>query len=328
MEEIKMEDEYLTYVALENVQFNNLSFEVAHQEQINELCRTCLSSSASFQSLFETDLDKMVMGFTSVQFIQGDGLPTKICSDCVFQIKQAYIFKQQVEHSDNILKQHCLYIEREQNADKPKNKHLKVDYQQSTNLTSFKTECVPSINTWLDSNEEIIHYISDDGCYNDVGNENVDRTESNESSNTIEAEENTFRKEENLKRNDEMKNASAEDHECTTCGKKSTCESALKVHMRSHIDRPYKCHVTNCDKAFMRPNLLNTHLRKHIGVKMEHITKSRNHVCSVCGKAFYGALAFTTHMRSHTQKPYQCEYTNCGKNFDTASDGILHNGFI
>ncbi|CAH0406197.1 unnamed protein product [Chilo suppressalis] len=70
-------------------------------------CRLCLKLG-DFYSIFTVDnavqLAEMVMDCARVKIYEGDGLPDKICSECVQKLSSAYIFKQQCERSDQELR--------------------------------------------------------------------------------------------------------------------------------------------------------------------------------------------------------------------------------
>ncbi|KAJ0181443.1 hypothetical protein K1T71_003528 [Dendrolimus kikuchii] len=70
-------------------------------------CRLCLKLG-DFYSIFTVDnsvqLAEMVMECARIKVYEGDGLPDKVCSDCIQKLSSAYIFKQQCERSDQELR--------------------------------------------------------------------------------------------------------------------------------------------------------------------------------------------------------------------------------
>ncbi|CAG5053822.1 unnamed protein product [Parnassius apollo] len=74
-----------------------------------EKCRLCLKLG-NFYSIFTKDnnlqLAEMVMECARVKIHMGDGLPDKICTECIQKLSSAYIFKQQCERSDQELRRH------------------------------------------------------------------------------------------------------------------------------------------------------------------------------------------------------------------------------
>ncbi|XP_022827370.1 zinc finger protein 91-like [Spodoptera litura] len=70
-------------------------------------CRLCLKLG-DFYSIFTVDnalqLAEMAMECARVKIYEGDGLPDKVCSECIQKLSSAYIFKQQCERSDQELR--------------------------------------------------------------------------------------------------------------------------------------------------------------------------------------------------------------------------------
>ena len=66
-------------------------------------------------------------------------------------------------------------------------------------------------------------------------------------------------------------------------------------------ERPFKCPVSGCDRAFTTSNIRKVHVRTHTG--------ERPYECTVpgCDRAFASATNFKNHMRIHSgEKPYVC----------------------
>lgn len=70
-------------------------------------CRLCLKLG-EFCSIFEQDdtikLSEMVMSFTSIRIYEGDGLSDRVCTSCIENLSTAYLFKQQCERIDSLLR--------------------------------------------------------------------------------------------------------------------------------------------------------------------------------------------------------------------------------
>ena len=61
-------------------------------------------------------------------------------------------------------------------------------------------------------------------------------------------------------------------------------------------ERPYKCHVPDCGRAFIQLSNLQQHLRNHES-QLERL-KNRPFHCAICGKGF----ATESSMRTHNSK--------------------------
>ncbi|GFG35463.1 hypothetical protein Cfor_09120, partial [Coptotermes formosanus] len=61
-------------------------------------------------------------------------------------------------------------------------------------------------------------------------------------------------------------------------------------------ERPYKCHLPECGRAFIQLSNLQQHLRNH-DAQVER-AKNRPFHCNICGKGF----ATESSLRTHTSK--------------------------
>ncbi|KAF5302886.1 hypothetical protein FQA39_LY02066 [Lamprigera yunnana] len=289
-------------VGLESVEVNNMSFK----EQINEVCRTCLTKYSNFQSIFEKDLHNMLMEFTSVKIIEGDGLSSIICQDCVLQIYQTYIFKQRVEHSDNVLKQDCFYIDREGEINEPSKKY-------SENVTSVRVDCDQSLSNQLDID------IVENDYLEDISNTEIINAEKENMMTTTKAKEN-IQIEENLIGSNKIDCGKAKkNYVCSICGKRLYKPRGLKDHMRTHAkEKPYKCDISSCNKSFVTIKNLKYHKRLHGGsYKMKD--KNTKYVCTVCAIKCTKLSHLKIHMKIHIgEKPFKCEISNCSKSFKSS----------
>lgn len=128
-----------------------------------------------------------------------------------------------------------------------------------------------------------------------------------------------------MKKEDESKPAK-EPVQCLTCGKQFTRKYHLERHLVHTSCNPgniqkeeFGCEV--CGKVFSRVDNLRMHLRAHLGQK----SRSRDFQCPYCEKSFYGSSLLNIHVRTHTrEKPYLCDWENCGKGFPSSGALTKH----
>ncbi|KAG4080302.1 hypothetical protein HA402_010794 [Bradysia odoriphaga] len=78
---------------------------------LEKVCRGCLSKNGEMRNLYGSCLDKMLMTVAEVHVEVGDGLPEKMCVQCVLQVSRAFTFKQQCERSDTTLRSYFQTIQ-------------------------------------------------------------------------------------------------------------------------------------------------------------------------------------------------------------------------
>jgi KRAB domain-containing zinc finger protein len=93
-------------------------------------------------------------------------------------------------------------------------------------------------------------------------------------------------------------------YSCPECGKPFSRLDNMKVHMKIHERKPFRCQ--ECQKSFSNEKGLVKHIADH--------RKNKLHSCCTCGNAFLNASQLIIHTRIHTgEKPYSC--AKCGKSF-------------
>ncbi|XP_018121692.1 spalt-like transcription factor 3 L homeolog isoform X4 [Xenopus laevis] len=83
-------------------------------------------------------------------------------------------------------------------------------------------------------------------------------------------------------------------NQCVICHRVLSCQSALKMHYRTHTgERPFKCKV--CGRAFTTKGNLKT----HFGVHRSKPPLRVQHSCPICQKKFTNAVVLQQHIRMH-----------------------------
>ncbi|XP_051978394.1 sal-like protein 1 [Xyrauchen texanus] len=83
-------------------------------------------------------------------------------------------------------------------------------------------------------------------------------------------------------------------NECIICHRVLSCQSALKMHYRTHTgERPFKCRV--CGRAFTTKGNLKTHFSIHRSMPPLRI----QHSCPICQEKFTNAVVLQQHIHMH-----------------------------
>ncbi|XP_045152077.1 sal-like protein 3 [Echinops telfairi] len=83
-------------------------------------------------------------------------------------------------------------------------------------------------------------------------------------------------------------------NQCALCHRVLSCQSALKMHYRTHTgERPFKCKI--CGRAFTTKGNLKT----HFGVHRAKPPLRVQHSCPICQKKFTNAVVLQQHIRMH-----------------------------
>ncbi|XP_045383650.1 sal-like protein 3 isoform X2 [Lemur catta] len=105
-------------------------------------------------------------------------------------------------------------------------------------------------------------------------------------------------------------------NQCVICHRVLSCQSALKMHYRTHTgERPFKCKI--CGRAFTTKGNLKT----HFGVHRAKPPLRVQHSCPICQKKFTNAVVLQQHIRMHTGG--QIPNTPLPEGFQDAMDSEL-----
>ncbi|CAF0954622.1 unnamed protein product [Rotaria magnacalcarata] len=89
-------------------------------------------------------------------------------------------------------------------------------------------------------------------------------------------------------------------NECVVCKRILSCQSALKMHYRTHTgERPFRCRI--CARAFSTKGNLKTHMNVHRTTDDSGTTKSKS--CSICQKQFNNIEQLRLHLKEHLIDP-------------------------
>ncbi|KAL7401509.1 hypothetical protein ABVT39_000847 [Epinephelus coioides] len=85
-------------------------------------------------------------------------------------------------------------------------------------------------------------------------------------------------------------------NECVICHRILSCQSALRMHYRTHTgERPYRCKL--CDRAFTTKGNLKTHQAVHRATAPLRV----QHSCPICQRKFTNAVVLQQHVHMHME---------------------------
>ncbi|KAF7702157.1 sal-like protein 1 isoform X1 [Silurus meridionalis] len=83
-------------------------------------------------------------------------------------------------------------------------------------------------------------------------------------------------------------------NECMICHRVLSCQSALKMHYRTHTgERPFKCKI--CGRAFTTKGNLKTHYSIHCAMLPLNV----QHSCPICQEKYTNAMVLQKHIHTH-----------------------------
>ncbi|XP_059046681.1 gastrula zinc finger protein XlCGF57.1-like [Achroia grisella] len=328
--------------------------------EIDKYCRTCMKYNTSLMDLFQplhydniAPVHNVLMECTGMQVSKDDGLPQKICDDCLKMIKSMYSFREQALLAEAKLKK----IISIQNV---KGEEIK---------TEVKSEVVDDFDANLDSflldsdfpKEEVEDYHQHNNVA-DVCSE-IDLPKNEYTDDTFDGDfalsENNFNLEQySTSRESDSSKKSRKKFSCSICNKQYNKISSLNKHLTKHKplnklrcnicdkdfetetllvehtlshseeltiktdtneDKIYKC--PNCDLKYSKRRSLSMHLKRHKG-ENSHSNKKR-YVCDMCHKDFAMKSLLKRHMQLHSkEKVVKC--TICSKSYYRQDQFLEH----
>ncbi|KAK4879259.1 hypothetical protein RN001_007405 [Aquatica leii] len=283
------------------------------QFDISKICRACLTEKGEMRSVFLADesigqtmrLSEMIMGFSSVQIENGDGLPGSICLQCIHQVSRAFSFKQLCEQSDANLRQ---YLGKPLHPKPCKQEDDDVShdiYSSSFMLDNFGLE--DSSNDSDDSFKQDFTLLSQMNSENPSDEKAIAQKQLLKAAKLQKCK--LTKKKLLAKAGGKasvLKKLKRNTNQCNVCKKQFINLKSFRKHLRTHIeDRPYKCKL--CPRGFTEENYLNNHMRTHMP------EDQKPYQCKLCNKRFIHTTLLNKHLLKHSgEKPFVCKICNKG----------------
>ncbi|KAM3956277.1 zinc finger Y-chromosomal protein 2-like [Aphomia sociella] len=273
---------------------------MASEEKTN-ICRVCLRTDTKMKkctSLFEKYKDTLISDsinlIANVSIKRGDGLPTKICPNCLLELENALNFKKKCETSNSIL--------------------------QNSTINKYTELSTVEYNLNLVKKEENEQRFSDGDYGLEVDDYSL--TKSEDDWNT------------DVKTEKCVVKSRAKDLKliCDDCGGSFKSKCKLRVHWKKeHLAQALICSV--CKMAFKSYKAFHRHQKNRhkscistINMKIEGIGKSRVFHCKNCNYSTARVKDMQSHLVVHNgERPYICAI--CGKGFTQQSSLQAHNEF-
>lgn len=103
----------------------------------------------------------------------------------------------------------------------------------------------------------------------------------------------------------ERTSTKSDSNECVVCKRILSCQSALKMHYRTHTgERPFRCRI--CSRAFSTKGNLKTHMNVHRQSE-DSSNQIKSQRCSICPKQFTNGEQLRIHLKDHLNDPNSCE---------------------
>lgn len=293
------------------------STETTNILSLENICRCCLTESLDLKSIFNENLIQQKLLLISKNLIlnQNDGLPELICDNCILLLNSAYNFQQQIEKSENILKQ---LLENINNSSESPEETVLLNEE---NWISFEIEepvdeTLQEVKQIKKNTKERNHMCTICGSqfYDANVLRNHVRIHTNERPFNCEICGVFFKQKSHLTTHSKIH--SSKEHFCDVCDKGFTLPWQLKIHKRIHDQqKPYKC--PDCLKSFSQSGNLKIHMRIH--------NNEKPFVCD-CGKGYPNKSELLVHMRQHSgeklAKTIDCP--NCDKKFVNKTEMKVH----
>lgn len=277
-------------------------------------CRICMARNINMSAIFDTDsvhIIEEILFCTGVTLTQEDGLPTKICTQCLKDLSVAYKFKTSCLLADETFRK--LIVEaniKTEALDASDDFEEVIGYEDELVDVDKKVKSEPK--TKPISNVQNGRTLRVSRIIKSTESKKVRRIGRPKNPNApprrlkkykfkklhCESCDIKFDNKQQCEEHKKDKHKESAHWVCEICGKLFVHRASHYSHIKSHMPPKYAC--DQCDYKTWHKYDLVKHIRIHTGVKM--------YQCEYCTASYYTSSNLTGHIRRNhmKQRPFQC----------------------
>lgn len=252
-------------------------------DEFDGVCRVCLSTS-SLHSIFgyrepfclsPQDLSGRMQNCTGIQIENGDGMPSKICENCIHSLQVACRFRSQSEASDRKLRDVLKYFKQENTHSDEES--IEFQFKQESSDSDLLLSELKTLNSKDNTITSVTdqHNIENDFSFDNDGDmivilqtdsEFLNENDNGKKNSVERIDETNLKTSQRMSKRRSFKAADVDltFYGCLLCEKRFVSKNILQAHMAdTHGEvkqEEFRCHA--CDKVFDKRAVRLRHERK------------------------------------------------------------------